>query len=267
MRHDTHNHTRYSVDSMMEISDLIATGETFGLMISVTEHLDPNETRADGGYTDFDQEGFFKEYEPLRQQGKVLLGIELGLDVESRFIEIGRRVIDRYPFDQVIGSAHTMGGHPIAYKANVEGLSKSEYYPIYLGYVVDLLKANPYIDTFAHIDYPSRYTKYENNPVFYQEFPSEFDAVLKTLIELDIALEINQRRLAIPEFYAALNSVVARYQQLGGRYVTIAGDNHIVDTIGHDFEKAWEMAVGNKLTPVYFKDRVRIIDSEEEPAK
>lgn len=261
MRHDTHNHTKYSIDSMMDIHDAIARADEYDLIMTFTEHFDPNEFNPDGQFTTFDQEGFFAEYTPLREAGKVLLGVELGLDINPAYIKQNIDLIDKYPFDQVIGSAHNMNGKDISYLPNKMEYSKEEFYPIYFKYVVDLLNANPYIDTFAHIDYPSRYTRYDYNPVHFEDYPELFNAIFMTLIKQNIALELNQKKLANEGYYRALNSIAQGYAKAGGQYVTIAGDCHIVDAIGVDFEKAWTIAIDNGLIPVYFKNRIRYLDN------
>ena len=259
MQHvDLHNHTEFSSDCNMKIEDAIAQAKKYNLVFGISEHYDCNVIGYDHELT-FDIPGYFEQYTKYRESGEVLLGIELGLDVRDKFVTINRDVALSNPFDVVIGSAHVIDGiDPCMEKA--DATSKEHYHINYLNEVVRLLEANPYIDTFAHIDYPTRYTSFQINEVYYEEFVEQYNLVFDKLIELDIALEINTSRLDNENMYEALLSVIKGYINRGGKYVTIGGDAHRPSNVGVKYHLGRELADKANAQVVYFKNRERILD-------
>jgi len=260
MQHvDLHNHTEFSFDSTMKIEDAIVEAKKHNLIFGIAEHYDSNDLRDDRDMS-FDIPEYFKQYTKYRENGDVLLGIELGLDCRNEFVNLSKKVALSYPFDVVIGSAHKIYGLSLGPFIDKYQMNKIEYHTTYLNEVVQLLQANPYIDTFAHIDYPVRYTNFEINEAYYEEFETQYNAVFDKLIELDIALEINTSRFSNQKMYNALFSVVNGYIKRGGKYVTIGGDAHIAKNVGVRYYLGRELADAANAQVVYFRNRERILD-------
>lgn len=259
MPFDTHNHTDFSFDSEMGIEEALKAAEDSRLNLILTEHLDLNEKQDDGSPVDFPIGRYFEKYRPYRGR-RLLLGIELGLDNRPAFNIQNRRIADEYPFDYVIGSVHNIQNFDICTDQDKNFMMKTDFFNHYLIYAENVVNRNPYIDAFAHIDYPCRYLDYGDNVLRYEEFPILLDNFLSALIHHDICLEINLRLLDQKEFYDGLTSILRRYRELGGSYVTIGGDNHTPDTIGAKFQLGVDLARHTDLIPVYFKNRSRIID-------
>lgn len=257
MHIDSHNHTQFSIDSSMPIEVALAKAKEFDLKLVITEHCDTDEFASDGTYTDFDKDLYFATYGPYREAGEVLLGMEMGLDLEP-FITKNYEIMQAHPFDQIIGSIHTMDGKAVSEWA--ETMTKSEFYHHYYEHAFKIIQAYPMIDIFAHIDYPSRYTHYEKNAVDYEEFPELFDQFLKLLIANDITLEINLRKLDDASFYHAYQTVLAAYKRLGGEFVSIGGDNHGPAQIGIKYHLGRALAAEFDLKPVYYVQRQRTLD-------
>ena len=261
MQHvDLHNHTEFSFDSKMKIEDAIAEAKKYDLIFGVAEHYDSNDLRDDRDMS-FDIPKYFEQYSKYRENNEVLLGIELGLDTRDEYVSLSCNVALSYPFDVIIGSAHKIEGYSMdPYLRLHPGITKEQYHSNYLNEVVKLLTANPYIDTFAHIDYPVRYTNYEINEACYEEFSEQYDLVFDKLVELDIALEINTGRLDNKKMYDALLSVIKGYTARGGKYVTIGGDAHSPKNVGVRYHLGREIAEKANAQVVYFKDRQRTLD-------
>ncbi|MFX3617672.1 MAG: PHP domain-containing protein [Sporolactobacillus sp.] len=260
MPFDTHNHTDFSFDSDMQIDDAIRQANHNHLNLIITEHCDLNEVNKDGTEINFPIENYFKKYASYHNE-QLLLGIELGLDNRMAYIIKNRQIVSDHAFDFVIGSIHNIQDYDILNDQSKNFLSKSDFFAQYLIYAENTVNKNPYIDSFAHIDYPCRYIEYSDNVLRYEDFPMLIDNFLSTLILHDICLEINLRLIDRGRFCEGLSSIVRRYHELGGKYVTIGGDNHVPETIGKKFQMGVDMARKAGLTPVYFKQRKRIIDT------
>ncbi|MCI1859404.1 MAG: PHP domain-containing protein [Sporolactobacillus sp.] len=259
MPFDTHNHTEFSFDCHMKLSDALAAAESSGLGLILTEHYDLNEQDESGRTVAFPIDAYFDRYAPFRGS-RLLLGIELGLDDRGDYIRHNEEIVENYPFDMVVGSVHNIQDYDICSDAKTNFLSKYDFFSRYLMYAEHTVNCNPYIDTFAHIDYPCRYIEYNDNVLRYEDFPLLVDNFLFALIHHDICLEINLRLIDQAAFRDGLESIVRRYRRLGGRYVTIGGDNHVPETIGVKYALGLQMARANDLIPVYFQERRRLID-------
>lgn len=262
MPFDTHNHTAFSFDADMKLEDALQRAAACNLGLVLTEHYDLNEKQEDGAPVAFPLEDYFNTYKPLRS-ASLLLGIELGLDNRPEYIEKNQRIVRDYPFDMVIGSVHNIQDYDIYTDRSRNLLSKEQFFSKYLIYAEHVVHANPYIDTFAHIDYPCRYLSYGDNALRYEDFPWLIDNFLHALLAHDICFEINLRLITNPVFRDSLAGILRRYRALGGRYVTIGGDNHTPDTIGTTYAQGAELAQAYDLVPVYFKERKRQIDDPQ----
>lgn len=259
MPFDTHNHTQFSFDCEMRLEDALSKAQESHLNLIITEHCDLNERQEDGSSVEFPIEEYFAKYKSYRGN-HLLLGIELGLDNRAAYIARNRAIVEKHPFDFVIGSVHNIQDYDICSDQGKNFLPKPDFFAHYLIYAENTINKNPFIDTFAHIDYPCRYLQYRDNVLRYSEYSILLDNFLSALIHHDICLEINLRLIDQKDFREGLNSIVRRYRELGGEYVTIGGDNHTPEAIGTKFHLGVEMTRENHLIPVYFKNRKRIID-------
>jgi histidinol-phosphatase (PHP family) len=259
MAFDTHNHTHFSFDAEMGIQEALQKAAHYHLNLVLTEHYDLNERQDDGAPVDFEINKYFDAYSSYRGE-HLLLGIELGLDNRQDYVARNREIVDSHPFDMVIGSVHNLQDYDMYTDRRKNFLTKHDFFTQYLIYAEHTIHRNPYIDTFGHIDYPCRYLNYSDNVLRYEDFPLLIDNFLSTLIENDICLEINLRLIDQGGFREGLESIVRRYRELGGHYVTIGGDNHGPETIGVKYLLGAAMAKEYKLTPVYFKNRKRFVD-------
>lgn len=254
---DSHVHTSFSCDCDMPIEKAIEKCKTLGVGMVVTDHMDINPFR--GAEFTFNVSDFFEAYKPHRSD-QVLLGIEMGLRVEA--VEENKNIAERHDFDFILCSTHA----PYDMETNLEyydkeyyeGLSKDEAYKEYLTSMLKGIKENPYFDSLAHIDYIARYSPYEDKELYYADYKEEIDAVLKAVAVMDKALEISTRRLDLSSAQDELFKIYKRFNELGGKYVTIGSDSHGEEAITRQFDKAISMAQACNLRPVYFKNRVRV---------
>ena len=250
MMFDSHTHTRFSVDSEMEARAALTAAAEQGLGLVFTEHLDV-DFPGDADFV-FDAQKYFADYAPLAG-AKLRLGVEVGMREET--LAASRAFVASAPFDLVIGSIHLIDGKDIYYKESFAGQDKAEMYGKYFALMAENLRTHDFIDVLGHIDYIARYAPYGNPELSYGDFADEIDAVLRACVETGTVMELNTRRLRGRRAQKELMPIYARYDELGGRYVTLGSDAHTADAIGANFAAAEDMAAALGLRIVTFAGR------------
>lgn len=257
MYFDSHVHTEFSADSEMKAADALREAAKQGLGLVFTEHLDYDFPSAGTEEFIFDPEAYWTKYEPLRADGTLSLGVEMGMMASAR--EKNAAFLRRAPFDFVLASIHFLDVKDLYYPETFEGREKGEMYHEYFTVMRDEIYAHPFINALAHIDYIARNAPFDNPEISYGEFTEDIDAVLRALIETETAIEINTRRLSVPRAIKELAPVYRRYHELGGRYVTIGSDAHVPEGVGRCYDRARELACAFDLTIVTFREQKMVI--------
>jgi len=257
---DSHVHSAASPDSEMLPNEAIDALATQGMGCIFTEHLDFFPKTGSDFMVDLD---FYpRAYLPYRSR-TVLLGLEIGLTAEC--IVKNRMVANSADFDYIIGSVHVpdfTNGVDLAFFG--EHLSKmqesgEEFYRLYLSYVLDMIQQNDFFDALGHIDYISRYSPLPGS--LYEDFPEEYDAVFRAVVENDKVLEFNTARMGNErdkDVRQNLFAIYSRYHALGGRFVTLGSDAHTLARLGYQFPAALQLLSEIGLQIVYFSERKRI---------
>ena len=257
MYFDSHVHTEFSADSEMKAADALREAAKQGLGLVFTEHLDYDFPSAGTEEFIFDPEEYWTKYEPLRADGTLSLGVEMGMMASAR--EKNAAFLRRAPFDFVLASIHFLDVKDLYYPETFEGREKCEMYHEYFTVMRDEIYAHPFINALAHIDYIARNAPFDNPEISYGAFTEDIDAVLRALIETETAIEINTRRLSAPRGIKELAPVYRRYHQLGGRYVTIGSDAHVLEGVGRNYDRARELARAFDLMIVTFREQKMVI--------
>ncbi|EJO5348031.1 histidinol phosphate phosphatase [Clostridium botulinum] len=252
---DTHLHTDFSTDSKMTIEEAINASKNNNLGIIITEHMDLG--LKDENKFCFDVPSYFKKYNSYRSD-KLLLGIELGM--EKDLVKEGEEIINNGDFDYVIGSIHLIDKTDLYFDKFYKDKSKEEAYHIYFENMILNLEKYDFIDSLGHIDYISRYAKYENPEINYDIFKEDIDEVLKVVAEKEKSMEINTRRLNDKIAMENLIKIYKRFYELGGRTVTLGSDSHNAKDIGNRLNLAKEIADYCNLKVVYYKNRKAFYD-------
>ena len=247
---DSHMHTEVSADSAMKAADALERAAKLGVGAVFTEHEDM-DFPGEKDFT-FSPEDYWKKYEALRGEGERLrLGVELGM--QEGLAEKNRAFVKKAPFDQVIGSIHTLLGFDLYYETLYEGREKDEVYRLYLRAMASCVRSHgAFIDILAHIDYIARYAAYRDAELTYAVYGEEIDEVLAALIETDTVLELNTRRFDAPQGKASLVPIFRRYRELGGREVTLGSDAHDACAVAFAFCEAQDLAESLGLRIVTF---------------
>lgn len=268
---DCHTHTAFSFDSTTPLEQMCRQALRLGISVyAVTDHCDHCADTADQEPTclEFDksrawedtEEAFlgvsaWKEAHPDFPV-KVLNGIELGQSLQD--LPVAEQILAR-PYDMVIGSLHSISGHPDFYYLNYREMSKVEIDRLLSAYFKEMLRTVVWgkFDTLAHITYPFRYLVEQGVPFSLSSFDDQIDEVLRALAQSGKALEVNTSGLRQkigqtlpPEKY------LKRFRELGGEFVTIGSDAHRVEDVGSGIKEGYHIlqkAGFSKLT--YFEKR------------
>lgn len=247
---DTHIHTVFSTDSDITIEQAIETAQDEGLKLILTEHMDLGYP-VEGEFV-FDAKKYFDDYTKYRNKD-LLLGIEIGMN--DTHIDEYRKICSNDNYDFVIASIHAVDGIDIYPEDYYIGKTKKEAYHRYLKAMEEGIKAYDFADSLGHIDYISRYARYDDTEMYYEEFKDDIDDVLRAVIESEKVIEINTRRMNSKSIIDNLMKIYTRYAELGGKYVTLGSDAHSQAAIGNHFDEAINIVRKIGLIPVYFKER------------
>ena len=253
MLFDTHMHCDYSCDSHMQFADAITAAGAEGIGMIVTEHWDYDyPTNRDSFVFDIDE--YCARLKPLCND-KVLIGIEIGMQTHTASED--DKVAKGHDFDFVLGSIHCIGRRDLYEPTCYEGRTRQQIVEEFLTDSITCLEQNRDIDAFAHIDYICRYWPYEGleRELRLEDAPNLFDKLFQLLIEKNIPIEINTRRLDDEAAVQGLLPLYKRYHALGGRYCTVGSDAHYAEHVGRRLKEALAIAAACQLTPVYFKKR------------
>lgn len=237
---DSHMHTNFSGDSDALPEAMIEQAIQQKLPgICITDHLD-YDYPDDPDLFLIDLKTYEKKICSLIEQYKdriqIHFGIELGL--QPHLSKKLQAVTTSLPFDYVIGSSHVVHGTDPYYPSYYEGRTEKEAYNEYFSSILENLEAFSDFDAYGHIDYVVRYGPDKNKHYSYAAYAEVLDEILKTLIRMDKALEVNtagfKYGLGHPN---PCEEIISRYHELGGRLLTIGADGHAPEQIAWDFDK------------------------------
>lgn len=244
---DLHVHTDNSFDGNHSTMYMCETAYMKGLRaVAFTDHLE-----IDGFFKgQFDRTAIQSYFEIAKARsafsGKLLVcvGAEIGQAVYDK--NIAEKLLETMNYDFVIGALHNLPDTEDFYYMNFddESIDYMDLLRQYFEWELELAKWAKF-DTLAHITYPLRYIvgKY-NKTVDMTRFNEIIDEILITLIKNEKALEINTSGLrnAIGET-SPNESIVKRFKQLGGKYITVGSDAHYAEHLGAGISEGYEIAL------------------------
>ena len=251
MYFDMHNHTDFSKDGTMSIEDLANFAHQIGIGVGVSEHFDYNIGRK----PKLDAATYIETYEKYKSD-QLLLGIEIGLTEIGH--ELNSQTAKLEGFDYINGSVHTTNDVNIFEIHNQPNLDMRHFYESHFTFMLKMVQKNDFFHILCHIDYIYRMYVGKWQKIDYYAFSDYYDAIFKTLIEKEIVLELNTVRFHEKEALSDLFVLYRRYQDLGGKYVTIGSDAHHVFELGRNVAIAFAVVEELNLIPVRFKDKKMI---------
>lgn len=240
---DYHLHTIFSIDGKLSLPELCERVIDHGIPeICTTDHVD--FVREDAGHDYFQPDAYFAEYARTRDRYDGQLTLRSGIEVGEahRFTDKVQDLIDRYPFDFIIGSLHWVGSELVMSHRYFEGKTEEDAYGDYFAELLRMVQAGGF-DVVGHFDVPKRYgfDLYGRfDPAPHAEVIRE---ILRTCIDQGIGLEINtgtaRRRVGVP---SPEPEILRWYRELGGEILTIGSDGHWPNGIGYRLDLALELA-------------------------
>ena len=242
MKADFHTHTDFSSDGEYSPEEIIEAAIEKGLKtICITDHHDidfPKYISATGFQLDFD--AYFEKLKKLQEFYKekidIRIGVELGL--QPHLSEECKAVVEKYPFDFVIGSIHIIDGKDPYYKEFFENITDEEGYRRTFEVTLETIQNVSSYDVLGHLDYVVRYGIHKDRDYSYAKYADLIDEILRLLIANGKGLEVNtggwKNGLAFPNPHS---DVVKRYKELGGEIITVGSDGHRPIHIGYDFHR------------------------------
>lgn len=243
---DYHVHSDFSSDSSTPMEHMIEKAIQLGLKtLCFTDHMDYDyPVNADNYSFIFDPDKYINKLELLKFQYKsdikILTGIELGL--QPHITKELEALINKYPFDFIIGSSHLVDHIDPYYPETWEGKNEDDVIQHYFESIVDNCNSFSKFHVYGHIDYIVRYSPSSGlgtaniAPYSYSKYADILDKVLSTIISLGKGIEINTSGLKYGLGYAhPKTDVLKRYKELGGEILTIGSDAHKPEHLCYDF--------------------------------
>lgn len=241
---DFHMHTAFSTDCEAKPRDMVEGAIQKGLRtICITDHNDRDYPfHEDLGVTSFtfDLDEYFevmrglqKEYE---EKIEIRIGIEIGL--QPHLGAYYKELVNKYPFDFVIGSVHVVHGADPYYREMFQDKTDEEAYRETFQATLEDLAAVEDFDVLGHIDYVVRYGTHQAQEYSYRRYADYLDEILKKVISMEKGIEMNMAGFKYGlGFCHPHPDVLKRYRELGGEIITIGADGHRPEHIAYDFEK------------------------------
>lgn len=247
---DMHTHSDNSFDAKNSVDDMCTSAINKGLYaIAITDHCEaPEIPLGDASeYGSFDVliPKSFKDSKNAQEKYstkiKVLCGLELGEPMHN--LSCTQKALKYGDFDFVLASVHNLRNMADFYYLDFEKFDINEILNLYFDELAETASFNDF-DSLAHLTYPLRYIKEKTGKIpdlsIYQD---KIDNIFNILIMNNKALEIN-----VSGLYKGFGSTlpdeaqIKRYNQLGGKYITIGSDSHNRDDVGKCIKQGIELA-------------------------
>ncbi|MEX1376443.1 MAG: histidinol-phosphatase HisJ family protein [Eubacteriales bacterium] len=244
---DYHIHTDISPDAKQALGDIVDRARELGIKyLAITDHHEVIDGEFYSGWQIKDLKKYKSDIEKLNKKYddiEIAAGIEIG-HINEKTEEI-KKVLDAIDFDFVIASAHFVNGVDPYFPQYYEGRTKQESYYDYLREIRDSIDyMDPRVSVIGHIGYAARYSPYEDNRIYYEEFKDVIDELLTKAIQKGIGIEINTSNFG--KYYEETMppvSIINRYRELGGEILTIGSDAHVLHEIGKEYDRARQIAI------------------------
>ena len=258
---DYHMHTRFSEDGDDTPEAMCRRAIDLGIPeIGFSEHWDVGPYEINPRY--FKPEPWYAELERLRGLFAGQLVIRAGIEIAEPHLypQESAEVLQRAPFDYVIGSVHFVGKN---FMFNGEYFQTHTADEVYADYFteMDRMVHTAEIDIVAHFDIPARAGK----PIFGYEparYEEKIRSALKMCIERNLALDINVSGLRKPSQIIMPDPLILQwYAEMGGQRLTLGSDAHRLPEVGLHLEKAIQSirAVGINHVTQFERRQARLI--------
>lgn len=261
MRADYHIHTNFSVDSKLEMEEIILRSIEIGLdEICFTDHVDYDVKNHLVDKQEVDYPEFIKEYNRLSELYSDKISIKLGLEFGVQLHTMHRYVADmkKYDFDFILLSCHQIDNKELWLNHYQEDKTQVEYNRGYYEYLYQLVDQFDDFSVLGHLDVIKRY---DQNGVLDDEFVIDIiERILKRVIEKGKGIEVNTSsyRYNLPDLTPS-RRILKMYYDLGGRILTMGSDTHRIDQLKDHFEEIIVQLKDIGFSKLYRFDKMKAI--------
>jgi histidinol-phosphatase (PHP family) len=174
-----------------------------------------------------------------RYASKISIKVALESDFLAGFEDKTKFIIDRYPYDYIIGSVHFIDDWAFDDPATREYWKNHDVNEVYLKYyaLLRLSAKTGFFQIIGHCDLPK---KFGARPTI--DLTDEIKATAKVFKDAGVAVEINTAGLRKPigEMYPAPDCLKIYHE--AGVPLTFGSDAHDPRDVGKDFDKAVALA-------------------------
>ena len=239
---DCHIHSNHSGDCVVPIIEVCRAAVSRGIKtICFTDHIDFEPT--DTCFGAFDCDGYKTRIHEAQEVFKGVLEIRSGVEVDFQIKY--RSQIEEFlrgkSFDYVLGAAHYVDSVILEdYDRYFPGKTAEEAYAPYFDITLAAVKTG-WFDALAHLDLCKRYGVRYFGPFDWTPYRERIEQILRAVIDLDMALEINTSGLRqSPQDTYPSADILELYFSLGGRLITIGSDAHKTEDVGAGIADAYE---------------------------
>ncbi len=242
---DYHIHTVYSCDSHLEHEMVCNRAIELGFdEIAFTEHHDFDPL--DEGYGFYDYAKVLSTITEMKQAYGKKLAIKHGVEItyqKSREQEISDFLEDK-EYDFVVGSVHLVGSFDVSQDAGTEEFFKNrtreEAFLSYFEVNRSLVESGLF-DCLGHFEMIRRYAINYIDDYSYEEYAEIIEEIIRLLVKKEVVLEVNTSGLRhLPKETYPRFALIERFLELGGSYMTIGSDSHLLEHIGYKIPETVE---------------------------
>jgi histidinol-phosphatase (PHP family) len=239
---DYHVHTRRCGHATGKMAEYVENAQRKGLReIGFTDHIPqyflPEKVRDSSlAMAEGELDAYVGEVLAL-SAGYEDISVKLGIEADYAPGHEGalKAILERYPFDYVLGSVHYINGWGFDNPAHIDGYAGKEIdalYAVYFG-LVQRMAASGLFDVVAH---PDLLKKFGHRP--YGDVVPLYESTVRSIAAAGMAVEVNTAGLRQParEIYPAPVFLAICYEY--GVPVVLGSDAHRPDDVGRDFEAA-----------------------------
>lgn len=263
---DFHMHTAASEDSDAPAQEMCEAARQKGLAaVAITDHVEMLRYHEDG-YDRAAAQSWEASGEMARifdGRLRVARGVELGQPLYN--LAESERLLAAHDYDFVLGSQHQLEDGLDFYFYDYTQVDVTATLTHYFDEVYRMVQWGKF-HSLAHLTYPFRYLPPEKRPADYAAWQEQIDAILKTLADKGLALEINTSGLRNPALRTTHPDlpIIKRFRELGGERITVGADAHTPPDVGAHIPEALELArrAGFAYTAIYFSGQPEMIPIE-----
>jgi histidinol-phosphatase (PHP family) len=240
---DYHMHSSNSTDGKNSVIEMCQKAAEIGLNeIAITDHFEPVEGNEE--YKQYNPEYYIFDVMKARAVYKNKLKIKTGVELGQphMYPEYSTRLIESYPYDYVLASAHKIPGDIDVGEIDYKNADVRYYCKQYLRQLKKLAQWNRF-DCIGHLDLPKRYAAIHGIVISLMEYREDLEEIFKILIQNGKGIEINTSGLR-QHSKSCLPSldIVKLYRYMGGEVITVGSDAHSAADVGKGIEEGIEIA-------------------------